>query len=150
MEALKEKLKDNVLIEATTGCWLWQMHCDRDGYGQLKWGGKSKQAVHRLAYTAFNGEIPKGNIVRHTCDTPQCCNPKHLLVGTKQDNANDMTERGRSTFGEKNPSARLTWDDVATIRSSSEPVSVLADTYGISVTQVRRILNNTRWVVQTS
>lgn len=145
MEALKDKLKDNVLIEATTGCWLWQMSCTRDGYGLLKWN-KITQRAHRLAYTAFIGEIPEGNIVRHTCDTPQCCNPKHLVVGTVQDNVNDMIKRGRGAYGEKHPSARLTWDDVAAIRSSSEPVSVLVDTYGISESQIRRILNNTRWV----
>ena len=146
MEALKAKLKDNILIEASTGCWLWQLHCDRQGYGTMRWGDKSKQAVHRLAYAAYNGEIPKGLIVRHTCDTPQCCNPEHLLVGTKQDNANDMVERGRSTLGEKNPSARLTWNTVRAIRSSGESVRVLADTFGVSDRQIRRILNNTHWV----
>lgn len=149
MEALKEKLKDNVLIEATTGCWLWQMSCNRNGYGQLGWDGKTKN-VHRLAYTAFIGEIPKGYLVRHTCDTPQCCNPEHLLVGTTKDNINDKVVRGRSTFGEKNHHARLTWADVEAMRSSSEPASVLADTYGISERHTRHILNNTRWVVKTS
>lgn len=146
MEALKAKLKDNVLIEASTGCWLWQMSCNPKGYGRLWWNGKPDR-VHRLAYTAYKGEIPKGLVVRHTCDTPQCCNPEHLVVGTIRDNAKDMVERGRSIFGEKHHSAKLTWDTVRAIRSSGESARVLADTYGVSAKHIRQILNNTRWVV---
>ena len=147
MEALKEKLKDNVLIEATTGCWLWQLSTNAKGYGQLRYKGTTRK-VHRLAYTAFNGEIPKGNIVRHTCDTPQCCNPKHLLVGTVQDNTNDMYSRGREPCrkGANNPKSKLTWDTVRAIRSSTESRRVLADTYNVHITHIGLILNNKCWV----
>lgn len=147
MRELQDKIKQHIVIDTASECWLWQMYCNRKGYGLIKWKGATRLA-HRLAYTAYNGEIPKGLIVRHTCDTPQCCNPKHLLVGTVQDNANDMYSRGREPCrkGANNPKAKLTWNDVRTIRASTEPVRVLADTYGVSRYQIRSILKNQSWV----
>lgn len=145
MRELQDKIKQHIVIDTASECWLWQMSTIAKGYGMLWWKGTTR-LVHRLSYQAFNGPIPKGLIVRHTCDTPQCCNPKHLLIGTHADNARDKVQRGRSTRGEKNPKAKLTWDDVRAIRASTEPVRVLADTYGVSVSQIGHILKNRRWV----
>jgi hypothetical protein len=33
--------------------------------------------------------------VLHHCDNPPCINPDHLYIGTKKDNTQDMTARGR-------------------------------------------------------
>ena len=37
----------------------------------------------------------KGIIVRHICDTPNCVNPDHLMLGTHQENSDDKIKRGR-------------------------------------------------------
>lgn len=145
MEALKEKLKDNVLIEATTGCWLWQRSVGSHGYGQIRYR-KKLYTTHQASYTAFIGEIPKGLVVRHTCDVRECCNPEHLLIGTYQDNADDMVSRSRSNLGEKHPAAKLTWDKVRKIRASDETVGQLAETYNVSPSHIINILNNRKWV----
>lgn len=145
MQELQEKIRENIKVSPDTSCWLWQMACDRDGYGRLWWSGKM-WIVHRLAYTAYNGEIPKGLIVRHTCDTPQCCNPEHLLVGTKRDNSNDMIGRGRSSHGEKNPNAKLTWEIVKNIRKEPKmPYRKLALKYGVSTVAAYYIYNHITW-----
>lgn len=49
------------------------------------------QAVgpHRAAYYAATGYWNRGrswHVIRHLCHNPACCNPKHLLVGTRADN----------------------------------------------------------------
>jgi hypothetical protein len=83
------------------------------------------------------GPIPDGQLIRHTCDNPPCCNPAHLLNGTTADNMRDMVRRRRHG-GEK-----LTPDDVRRIRD--EPVKrgsvkALAAEYGVhpqTITEIR-------------
>ena len=63
-------------------------------YGE---NGNTRPYLHRLVWEAHNAEpIPENMVVRHTCDNPQCCNPNHLLLGTMQDNVDDMFSRGRN------------------------------------------------------
>lgn len=83
-EFLKQVIKDE------SGCWFLPTNRTR---------------AHTIAYRLFNGEIPKTNskggaqvamFVCHTCDTPECCNPKHLWLGTAKDNNDDRAKKGRS------------------------------------------------------
>lgn len=76
-------------------CWEWSGAKDRDGYGILKVDGKLPRA-HRVAYELAKGEVPAGQVVRHTCDNRACCNPSHLILGTIADNNRDRTERKRT------------------------------------------------------
>lgn len=43
-----------------------------------------------------NGQIPKGLVVRHSCDVAGCLNVGHMQLGTQADNMRDKVERGRS------------------------------------------------------
>jgi hypothetical protein len=91
-----EKLKAKVLRyveKRENGCWEWQGSLVH-GYGQTRVGDKVMGA-HRLAYLLWNGEIPRGHVVRHNCDNTICCNPEHLAVGTHEDNNADIILRGR-------------------------------------------------------
>ena len=89
-------------VEKTDGCWLWtgaRSTClSRKNalvYGHMRIDGKYKKA-HRVSYELHFGEIPKGKIVMHSCDTPLCVNPKHLSLGTKKMNGADMARKNRS------------------------------------------------------
>lgn len=109
-------------------CWDWQGRKNDSGYGRYK----SKMA-HRVAYESVNGPIPDGMIIRHTCDNPSCCNPRHLIAGTHQQNSDDCVERGRQAKGTRNGRARLTDAQVREIRSTqSETLASLADRFGVS------------------
>ncbi|MCQ8194684.1 HNH endonuclease [Streptomyces rugosispiralis] len=48
---------------------------------------------YRLAHGAES--IPRGHVVRHTCDEPPCQNPAHWLLGTRGDNNRDAASRRR-------------------------------------------------------
>jgi hypothetical protein len=82
--------------DRSTGCWLLPgrnpqlyngLRANRNGF---------KHQLHRLAWEWWNGEaLPDGMLVRHTCDTPGCFNPHHLLAGSHSTNAQDMLDRGR-------------------------------------------------------
>lgn len=100
-------------------CWLWRVSTDKYGYGQLTYQGRHRMA-HHVSFELTHGEIPTGKCVLHTCDTPACINPDHLYLGTKKQNTADMLQRGRDGHGRMpgstNPNAKLTEDDVRTIR----------------------------------
>lgn len=89
-------------------CWIWTAGVDKDGYGKFtltlpRIGGKQQQVsvrAHRIAYLLTVGPLAGDQLVRHSCDTPACCNPKHLEPGSQVDNVADRVARGRSARGE--------------------------------------------------
>jgi hypothetical protein len=76
-------------------CWGWKLCKDKKGYALFSIKTKSIKA-HRLSYQLFNGEIPAGMCVCHSCDNPSCTNPRHLWLGTNADNLRDMIAKGRA------------------------------------------------------
>ena len=81
-------------------CWPWQGALMPRGYGKLGKGGAGSGwlLAHRVSYELYIGPIPEGKEVRHSCDNPPCCNPSHLLPGTKINNMTDMHNRKRSRW----------------------------------------------------
>lgn len=87
-----ERVLELSIPEPNSGCWLFTGGVGSHGYGQIVHNG-SRTTLHRYAYSCSNGDIPKGLVVRHKCDTKLCCNPAHLELGTYKDNAKDVTIR---------------------------------------------------------
>lgn len=75
-------------------CWPWLAYRGPKGYGRFFAGGKMWVA-HAVAWRIENGEPAHGLFVLHRCDNPSCCNPRHLFLGTIQDNNRDMVAKGR-------------------------------------------------------
>jgi hypothetical protein len=103
-------------VKKTESCWLWTGAMLKTGYGSIRINKKAERA-HRVAYELEVGEIPAGMLLRHTCDTPRCVNPAHLIPGTKRDNSKDALDRGQHLVGERSPKAKLSNDDVSAIRT---------------------------------
>jgi hypothetical protein len=84
--------------DPVTGCWNWTgggSRGDRSGYGRIYYLGR-RVKVHRLSahfYLGFDLDSPLH--VLHRCDNPRCFNPKHLFIGTHQDNMQDAKNKGR-------------------------------------------------------
>ena len=95
-----------------------------------------------------NGEIPKNLIVMHSCDNPSCVNPRHLSVGTYQDNSDDKCAKNRQArmCGEDNPLSKLTTEQVLDIRTKRIKGVEFAELYDVDKSQISRIQNNLKWV----
>lgn len=72
-------------------CWGWTGGTNNHGYARM-----SKIYAHRISYELTFGTIPEGLHVLHRCDNPPCTNPSHLMLGTHQDNMDDMKRKGRA------------------------------------------------------
>ena len=77
-------------------CWNWTAYKNKNGYGKfmLEAGTKSVRAA-RFAYISTHGQFDPALSVCHRCDNPPCVNPRHLFLGSHQDNMDDMTAKGR-------------------------------------------------------
>jgi len=83
-----------------TECWLWNRSTTAAGYGQIvlkkdENGKAIRIYAHRFSYLIHVGPIPDDLLCLHTCDNRRCCNPDHLFLGTRADNAKDMFAKGR-------------------------------------------------------
>ena len=82
-------------VRVSDGCWLWSGAPNAEGYGE--WGYAAGTVLaHRVALIFSGTAIPDGMFVLHSCDTPMCCNPGHLRVGTHEENMTDQRRRGRN------------------------------------------------------
>ncbi len=153
---LYEYLRRAVADHVGDGCLEWKHSTSTKGYGQLSRPGAPGKNLrsHRVAYEDFNGPIPEGLMVRHTCDNRLCFNPKHLVTGTALENTRDGIERGRINMGrEHNHRAKLTEADVAFVRFEfarrkggiCKKYDDLADEFNVSRSCIQQVVERTRW-----
>jgi len=125
-----------------TGCLVWTGARCHGGYGNVTFNGRTWLA-HRLAYTAWRGEIPKGLYVCHRCDNRQCVAVDHLFLGTPQENTADMMRKGRGRWR-----SRLTVAQVIEIKRrlvDGETCGVIAREHGVSVAAIQAVKHGKNW-----
>jgi hypothetical protein len=122
------------------GCWPWLGGCNDYGYGVFEIPNFGQVYAHKLVYAFQTGSLNSLVIVRHSCDNPPCCNPWHLIGGTKRDNAKDCIARGR--FGPRRTGKQKISPAVAAAivaaASTGENRRALADRFGVHVCQIYR------------
>lgn len=93
---------------APGGCWIWTGAKRPSGHGNFTWDGKVGRP-HRMAWKMIMGSLPKWTdygdpILCHKCDDPACVRPKHLYIGTQQQNMRDVLIRGNPKRTKLTPS----------------------------------------------
>jgi len=136
-----------LMPEPNSGCWFWIGQSLPKGYGMTTVNQKPI-LTHRLSYKLFIGEIPKGKLICHHCDTPSCVNPDHLFVGTHADNMKDMSSKGL-TKGEKCGHNKLKEQDVLLIRDLYQngyySQSEIAKEFNVQQTHISAIVRRIIW-----
>jgi hypothetical protein len=142
---LPDHIQDKIIPVTESGCWLWTAGGNGWGYGSVKVGKKS-QLAHHAVYCFFHGPLPRGTVLRHSCDIPHCVNPEHLEPGTHADNVADRVSRARSARGTRNGRSKLTADQVRDIRSDT--VTSNADVgrkFGVDTKAIAQIRARQTW-----
>lgn len=146
MQRAKLYIIDRIEI-SQDGCWLWKGIKDADGYGRVPARSRVCKMLgyhhtHRISYTLFNGQIPDGLVVRHTCRSRHCCNPDHLEVGTVYDNNQDK-------FRDNTNPHILEAQEVLKIRelyaTGTYTIKGLAEQYGMSWSAIDYVIRRKTW-----
>lgn len=142
---------ERLVVPELGPCWEWNGSKNENGYGSLQIDNQHKVLVHRLAYETWVEPIPEGLLLRHKCDNPPCINSDHLVPGTNADNMRDMRERHRhpGAKGVRNSHAKLTEDEIRDIRAEYAKgvltQTMIAETYGVSQTQISTVVLQKTW-----
>ena len=156
--------------------WIGRKDKDGYGIFQIKRNGKKcNYRAARIIQKLLRYDADQ-LIVLHSCDNPPCVNGDHLSPDTTAENNKQCRDRGRNAFGEKhgtkthpesivrgdrhharqnpekyfgtlNPTAKLSEEQVAEIRSVYRPrtkaywgnAAHLGKIYGVSAIVIRRI-----------
>ena len=155
------RIWDRILMQSPSECWIWTAglggrNRTPTGYAVIQHHGRQYR-VTRLLWAHLHGPIPPGMYVCHACDTPACCDPAHLFLGTPKDNARDKVCKGRMNHSDLVIAAarrqahainaarqyRLTADQVRTIRRRArmgETRTALGAAYGVGASMIGMIV----------
>jgi hypothetical protein len=123
-------------------CWLWQGSVNKhNGYGTLR-VEKQGWLAHIYAWYLIYGTRPTLKIL-HSCDTPNCVNPRHLQEGTQKANIHDMMLKGRYYHGMALTKHHV--KQVLDLYNAGRNRNSIATLLQISHSVVTKIIRGTHW-----
>lgn len=150
MEGAPQRFLEDVAIPfAENDCLIWPYSKGNRGYGVVWYRGRMR-LVHRIVCEAKSGPPPTPkHEVAHNCGKGHegCCNPRHLRWATSKENHADRVAHGTSGRGERSASAKLTTEQVRTIRQlcKTKTQAEVARTFGVTPQAIHRVLRHKAW-----
>lgn len=92
-KSLVERFMDKCVVYGNNECWHWIGSHVR-GRGTIWHEGRNVTAP-RVAFFLHTGKWPE-HFACHTCDNPNCVNPRHLFDGDAKANQRDSASKGRN------------------------------------------------------
>lgn len=136
-----------VKIKKPNDCWNW-VGSLRGGYGNMLILGFQFLA-HRLSYFFKHHNLPDHLLVCHQCDNPKCVNPRHLFLGTAQDNRRDCIKKSRHAVGEQQHTHKLKEHQIKEIRmlrfQEGLECSHIAEGFKVSRQTIHKIVKGIFW-----
>lgn len=120
----------------------------KKGYLEVMLRRKGRmRRVHQLVLEAFVGPCPDGQEARHENDVKDDNRLANLLWGTKSENQHDAIKNGRSPIGDDKSNAKLSSEDIPSIRHrlKTEGCIAIAHSFGVSETAIRNIKDGRSW-----
>lgn len=150
-----EEAAARILAEAEPdtngGCLLWRPGSKglTDDYGRIRVDGRVMSA-NVVVFAVKHGLPPQGVLVTHRCDVRACVRDDHLRLGDRSSNLKECYQRGWRTgyagptlVNMDHPQATLPTEAARAIRADKRASAVVAETFGISTSYVRKIRRGT-------
>jgi hypothetical protein len=144
---LLSKLWEQVALPDEAGCMLWTAGQSSGGYGQF-WNGVRRLQASRLTLLLSAGLPPQPDMhAAHSCRNRHCVAPGHLAWETVSENNLDKVRDDTHSHGSRSHNAKLTEDQVLTIRALQgiSSSSHLAAQYGVSYSLILQIWRRQIW-----
>jgi hypothetical protein len=100
---------------------------------------------HRLVLEAFVGKCPDGMECCHNDGNAFNNHLNNLRWDTPKNNHADKVKHGTTNRGERCGTAKLTLEQVNSIRKDDRLQRIIAEEYGVNPSLISRIKNGVRW-----
>ena len=122
-------------------------HGGRMVFNARKYGKTQQWKVHRAVMLAFKGDCPAGKEVAHIDGNQQNNRLENLIYATPRENNSHKVGHGTQPVGTKIWNAKLTEEDVISIRAKSPQISYakLAAEYGVHLMTIAQVITRKTW-----